>query len=56
MLATESSEFKIFISVEGYDEKAAENYRHCYVAEKHILSKLSKISIPNIDSIDGRLE
>ena len=32
-----SSEFKIFISVESYDEKTAENYRNCYVAEKHIV-------------------
>ena len=30
------SEFKIFISVESYDEKIAENYRNCYVAEKRL--------------------
>ena len=42
------SEFKISISVESYDEKTAENYRNCYVAEKHIAYKLSKISIPNL--------
>ena len=40
------SELKI--SVEGYDEKTAENYRNCYGAEKHIVSELSKISIPNL--------
>ena len=31
-------EFKIPISVESYDEKAAENYRNYYVAEKRIVS------------------
>ena len=30
------SEFKISISVKSYDEKPAENYRNCYVAEKRI--------------------
>jgi len=34
------SDFKISISVENYDEKTAENYRNCYIAEKHIISKL----------------
>ena len=33
-----SSEFKIYISVESYGEKTAENYRKCYVAEKCIIS------------------
>ena len=42
------SEFKIFISVESYYEKPAENYRNSYVVEKRIASKLSKTSIPNI--------
>ena len=41
-----SSEFNISISVENYDEETDENYRNCYVAEKRIVSKLSKISIP----------
>ena len=44
------SEFKIVLSVESYDENTAGNYRNCYVAEKHIVSILSKISIPNFDS------
>ena len=44
------SEFKIFISVESYDEKTSENYRNCYVAEKCRLSKLLKISIPDFDT------
>ena len=44
------SELKISISVESYDEKTAENDRNCYVAEKRIVSKLSKISMPNFDS------
>ena len=35
----EPSKFKNSISVESYDEKTAENYRNCYVAEKHIFSK-----------------
>ena len=28
------SEFKISSSVASYDEKTADNYRYCYVAEK----------------------
>ena len=36
-----SSELKIAISFESYDEKTAENYLYCYVAEKRIVSKLS---------------
>ena len=52
----EPSEFKISISVESYDEKTAENDRNCYVAEKRIISKVSKISIPNFDSINWTLE
>ena len=44
------SEFKIFISIESYDEKSAENYRNCYAAENRIASKLSQISIPNFNS------
>ena len=31
-------------------KKTAENYRNFYVAEKHIVSKLSQISIPNFNS------
>ena len=42
------SGFEISISVESYNEKTAENYRNCYVAEKRIISKQSKISIPNL--------
>ena len=38
-----------FHSVKSYDEKTAEIYRNRYVAEKCIISKLSMISIPNID-------
>ena len=34
------SEFKIFISVESYDEQTVENYRNCYAAEIRIVSKL----------------
>ena len=45
----QQSEFKISISVGSYDEKTAENYRNCYVAEKPIVFKLSKISISNFD-------
>ena len=48
------SVFKISISVESYveryDEKTAENNRNCYVAEKRIVCKLLRISIPNSDS------
>ena len=42
------SEFKISILVVSYDEKTAEIYRYCYVAEKRIVSKLLKI--PNFSS------
>ena len=44
------SEFKSSISVKSYDEKTAEIYRNCYVVKKRIVSKLSKISIPNFES------
>ena len=27
---------KMFISVQSYDEKTAENYRNCYIAENRI--------------------
>ena len=50
------SELKISISVISYDEEIAENYRYCYVIEKCIVSKLSKISIPNFDSKNWRRE
>ena len=35
-----TSEFKIFILVESFDEQTVENNRNCYVAEKRIGSKL----------------
>ena len=50
------SELKFPISVESYDEETAGNYRYCYVAEKCIVSKLSKISISKFDSIKCKLE
>ena len=50
------SELKISISVESYDEITAENDRNCYVAEKPIVFKLSKISIPNFNSTNYRLD
>ena len=43
-------EFKISILVESYEEKTAENYRNYYVAEKRIVPKLSKTSIPNFNN------
>ena len=46
------SEFRIFISVEGYDEKSAENDQNSFVAEKRMVSKLSNISILNFDITD----
>ena len=49
------SEYKILISIESYDEKAAENYQNCYVAEKRTVSKLSNISIPNLNFTKWRL-
>ena len=33
----------MFISVDSYDEKTAENYQNCYVAEKCMVSKLRDI-------------
>ena len=50
MFPMKPSVLKIFISVESYHEKTAENYRNYYVAEKRIVTKLSKISIPNFSS------
>ena len=44
------SEFEIYFLVESYDKKTAENYWIGYVAEKRIVSKLSKILIPNYNS------
>ena len=44
------SEIQISVWIESYDEKTAENYRNCYIAEKHIVYKLFKISIPNFKS------
>ena len=44
-----TSKFKIVISVESYDDKTAEKYRNCYAAEKRIVSKLSKISMTNLN-------
>ena len=44
------SEFEISFLVKSYDEKTAENWQNGYDADKHIVSKLSKIPIPNFDS------
>ena len=43
------SEFKISILADSYDGKTAENYRNSYVAEKRIVSIISKISISYFD-------
>ena len=43
------SEFKISISVGSYDEKTAENYWNFLVTKKRIVTKLSKVSIPNFE-------
>ena len=51
IFSMDSSDLKISISVECYEEKTAENYRNGYLAEKRIILKLLKISIPNFDSI-----
>ena len=48
------SEFKISIRVGSYDTKIAENVGNCYDTEKHIVSKLSKLSIPNFNSTNGK--
>ena len=52
ILPIETLDFKISISVESYDEKTAENYQNCYVAENRIISKQSEISISNFDGIN----
>ena len=44
------SEFIFSISVKSYDEKIAENYRNCDVAEKRIVYQLSNILILNVNS------
>ena len=49
-------DLEVSFSVKSYDEKTAENFRNCYVAEKQIVSKLSKISMPNFDNTNLRLE
>ena len=41
-------ELIITISVENFGEKTTENNRNGYVAENRIVSKLSRISIPNL--------
>ena len=43
------SKSKISLSVESHDEKTAESNQNFYVAEKHIVFRLLKISIPNFD-------
>ena len=55
-LSDEASEIKILISMESYDEETAKNDRNCYVAEKCIVSKLLKISIPNFYSTYWKLK
>ena len=49
-------EFKIFFSVESYDECTAKNDRNYNVAEKNIVSNLSKISIRNLNNTNWRHE
>ena len=44
------SDFKISISIESYGEKTAGKYRKFFSSEKRIVSKLSKILIPNFNS------
>ena len=39
------SEIKISLLVKSHDEKTAENFRNSYVAQKRIVSKLSKFVI-----------
>ena len=52
----QKSEFKISISVGSYDEKTALSNRNCWLMEKPIVFKLSKISITNFNSTNLRLE
>ena len=55
-LSDETIRFQNCPFSQNFDEKTAESYRNCYIAEKRIVSKLSNISIPNFDSINLRLE
>ena len=55
-LSKETIIIRKFHFVKSYDEKTAENYRNCYLAEKPIVFKLSKISIPNFDSTNWKAE
>ena len=50
------SEFRFYFSAESYDEKTAKNYWNYYVAEKRIVSKLSKILNQNFNSTNWKLE
>ena len=46
----DTAEPKIFHSIKSYDEKTAENYQNYYAVEKRIVSKMTKISIPNCNN------
>ena len=51
------SKFIISLPIESYEKtKTAENCQNFYDAEKHIVSKLSKISLSNFDRTIQRLE
>ena len=50
------SEFEISLSVETYDENTAESFQNFYDAEKRIVSTLSELSIPNLNSTVFKLE
>ena len=54
-LSMKPSEFQISLSIKSYEKKTVEIFRNYYDAEKRIMSKLSKISIPNFDYTNSRL-
>ena len=55
-LSDETIRIQNFYFSESYDEETAKNYWNGYVAEKHIVSKLSKTSIRNSYSTNYWLE
>ena len=54
-LPKENIRFQNFLSIESHGEKTAENDQNSYIAEKNMVSKLSKISILNVNNTNWRL-
>ena len=50
LIQIDLNEISLMEPVKSYDIRTADNCRNIYDAEKRIIFKLSKISIPNFDS------